>query len=434
MSHPRNVILIGIDALRADHLGCYGYRRNTSPAIDLLSKEGILFEKCFSQAPNTTPSFMSMLTSLYPTYHGVTSIMGATGMHGRTYILDKSIPTLAEVLKSHSFRTGAFTDGGQLFGKIGFERGFDYYSMNPHRLHKKEGSIQEDEILYWLKEYRSERFFMFFHSYAAHSPWMAPEEFWGLYDNGSRAHFSMRSFVGDTDLSHLDSMDLYPHFYRRVNKLIPADVEYVKALYDGGIRYLDNFINRLWNHLHDLKIASETIVVITADHGEEFMDHGKLTHEQLYAETLHVPLIVLAPNMPRGIRIDQTARSIDIFPTILDLLDIQLPAPIHGVSLVPSLERELGLATIAEAERSGYMYQNNKYKYIYPFHKPTRIRTDELYDIETDPREKKNIALENLDLVEELMYQYITELHRPNHALPRRGVIYPELQKSSHDF
>ena len=424
MAQSYNVILIGIDTLRADHLGCYGYGRDTSPTIDGLAKRGTLFKNAFSQAPITSPSFMSIMTSLYPTYHGVTDFMGACGARGRVYTADPSIPTLAEILKKNNYRTGAFTEGGQLYGKLGFEKGFDYYSMNPNQLHRPEGSIQEDEIFYWLKEYRRENFFLFFHTYAVHSPWMAPKSYWELFENGNEAHFSLKDFLNDPETPLMSQIDLYPNFYQKINRWIPADIEYVKALYDGGLRYVDDFIGKMMAQLSELGVLSNTIVVITADHGEEFMDHGRLTHNQLYDELLHVPLIILGPSTPEKVLVDQIVRSIDILPTVLDLLGIPLDSPIHGTSLVRAHKQNLGLSTLAETEHLGYAFRNATHKYIYPFYRLSRNRFDELYDITKDPKERHNIALSNLDIVTDMMHQSIAELHRPGFSFPQRRIMY----------
>ena len=419
-----NVILVGIDTLRADHLGCYGHNRDTSPTIDSIAKEGTLFEQCFSQAPITSPSFMSIMTSLYPSYHGVTDFMGTAGAQGRAYTLGDSIPTLAEMLKENGYRTGAFTDGGQLYSKIGFERGFDYYSMNPDYMNRPNGSIEEDEIFYWLKEYHKENFFLFFHTYAVHSPWRAPKSYWELFENKEEAHFSLRDFLDDSELPNIGQVDVYPYFYRKVNRWIPADVEYVRSLYDGGIRYVDDFIQRLRSLLVDLKIDSNTIIIITADHGEEFLDHGRLMHTQLYDEILHVPLIIVAPGMSKGVRVKQTVRSIDILPTLFDQLGGAIHTPINGVSLTDADKKELSLPALAETEHMGYVFREKEFKYIYPFYRIAQNRFDELYNTVSDPRERNNIALQNLDIVQEMMHRYAKELHNPNFSPPRRGVIY----------
>ena len=420
----KNVVLIGIDTLRADHLGCYGYKRDTSPNIDDLSKKGILFEKCFSQAPITSPSFMSIMTSLYPTYHGITSFIGPAGADGRIYTLDPRIPTLAQVLKENNFQTGAFTDGGQLCKEMGFDRGFDTYSVNPNYFHSEEGNIQEHTVFEWLKKQKNDPFFLFFHSYAAHSPWMTPKSYWNLYGSDSRSHFSIHDFLEDREILNLAQTDLYPHFYRKVNKWVPADIEYVQALYDGGIRYLDTFIGRLLHILSELKADSETIVIVTSDHGEEFLDHGMLTHRQLYDELLHVPLIIRIPGEAEGERVAQLVRSIDIFPTILELLGISFKKPIHGISLADSAKNDLHLASIAETEYLGYSFRNAESKYIFPFYRSSKERFDELYNIQSDPREKKNIAMSELSRVEDMIDLYVRELHRENMLHPRRGIRY----------
>src|SRR3989338_8805278 len=339
MEKKYNVILIGVDTLRIDHLGCYGYARPTSPHINALAHEGMRFDRCFSQAPITAPSFMSIMTSRYPFYHGVISNIGGEKTRGRAYAVDPKIPTLAEILKGAGYRTAAFTDGGNLYDKLGFAKGFDYYSIN-RGFGKKMALIPEQDIFYWLSENKCANFFLFFHTYAVHSPWSIQPEYQKIFTGGGE------KFVFREKEIHVDNFsELYRHElneYLSLLKIIgeknnPALIEHIKDLYDGAIAYVDAFVGKLLESLVQLKILDHTIIIFTSDHGEEFMDHGMLSHRQFYNEILRIPLIIKAPGeWNGGNKEDQIVRSIDIFPTILDFLGIKINFPVQGVSLISS--------------------------------------------------------------------------------------------------
>lgn len=409
--HNYNVILIGVDTLRADHLGCYGYGRNTSPYINALAKKGVLFKNCLSQAPKTTPSFMSIMTSRYPTYHGITANISHMLRAGgrRICSLGPDVPTLAEILKGCGYQTAAFTDGGNLYSKIGFGRGFDYYAMNTKLL----GIIPEDDILLWIRESAKKKFFLFFHTYAVHHPWVVPRRYLTLFDSEYRGKLRIRPS------SSADPKRFPSRFYLRLaDKNNPADIDYLRAIYDGAIKYVDDFIQNLLSLLIDLRIDNKTIIIFTSDHGEEFLDHGMLGHRQLYNELLHVPLIIGVPHLKNSSREQRTVRSMDIFPTILDLLDIKNSAPIHGISLFAARHTYPRLA-LAETEDVGYAIQDTKYKYIRPYYKKTRAtQIGELYNLVRDPGEKNNIVSEHPHIIEKMCYRFKRELHH-RIVLPR---------------
>ena len=433
-----NVILIGIDTLRADHLGCYGYKRPTSPAIDELAKNGVIFENCFSQAPATAPSFMSIMTSRYPTYHGIGENIGSVGrVICRTYSLDPAIPTLAAILKKNGYQTAAFTAGGNVHPLAGFGIGFDYYSVEHGltgnlRSGDRKRTLLSDELRPWLGQHARENFFLFLHTYAAHNPWEPPKRYRQFFAPEAEERLIAPLFRNKTKadratvktLSKQSRGDIYHMLHSFVNPEKPKDVACLQALYDGAIRYVDECVAELLETVNALKLLERTVIVFTSDHGEEFLEHGMLSHQQLYNELLRVPLIIKAPNLKKSAAVDQIVRSIDIFPTILELLRIRRIPPVQGVSLIPALERNLNLLAVAETEMRGYSVQNKKYKYIYPRYKSYKIRTDELYDLEKDPNEKENILLEKPRIAEDMFALFEEELRRGNFPMPRRKIIY----------
>ena len=431
-----NVILIGIDTLRADHLGCYGYKRPTSPVIDAFAKESLFFKNCFSQAPVTAPSFMSIFTSRYPTCHGVLSNIGTKYNLRRAYILDRRIPVFTEVLKKLEYRTAAFTDGGNLYGKLGFSRGFDYYSENPNRS-RSVGAIPQDDIFYWLREHARENFFLFLHTYAVHNPWFAPKSYQKLFDPTCGDHIKNPPFRQTLERRNI-KVSPYHYFLSQIDRDSPDNLFHFKALYDGAIKYVDDFVGNLMELLGTLKLTDSTIVVFTSDHGEEFFDHGMLGHKQLYNELLRVPLIIMAPGFSRAFSTDQIVRSIDIIPTILDILGMAADFSVQGASLTKMFDNDLNFVAIAETERHGYSVQNKTHKYIWPRYKNypphmklhaidnrvNDIAVDELYDLTNDPQEKNNIAIKNLDIVEVMLGLFDSELNRIQPPRPRKKVIF----------
>ena len=262
------------------------------------------------------------------------------------------------------------------------------------------------------------------HTYVVHSPWRTPGPHRKLFLKNSK--YCLEDPPTREELIKKGiTLTHYQYFLSQINHENPQHLYHWQALYDGAINYVDDFIAKLLEKLSALKLSGRTIVVFTSDHGEEFLDHGVLSHRQLYNELLHVPLIIKAPHFEKPAAINHIVRSIDIFPTILELLRIKTKTPIHGTSVLTTLKKNLHLPAIADAEAYGYAIQNIKYKYIYPRYKNSKVRTDELYDIERDPAEKNNIALEKLDLVEEMAAQFNAELHeRVSLPHPRRKIIY----------
>lgn len=420
-----NVILIGIDTLRADHLGCYGYSRSTSPNIDAFAEEAVLFKNCFSQAPITAPSFMSIFTSRFPAYHGIIdNISPLAG--GRAYIADKRVPALAEVLRDNGYKTAAFTGGGNLYPKLGFDRGFDYYSHQARDFIDSDKCIPRDEIYYWLKEFRQKKFFLFFHTYAVHNPWYTPKYYWNRFDSNYSGKIRLNKiFTRPEKVRKLKTgprKSIYLAYMDLTDPGDSADMEYLKSIYDGAIQYADDFFGNLIFKLHDLNLDQRTIIIFTSDHGEEFGDHGQVGHRQLYNELLHVPLIAKIPGKPAA-EINTIARSIDIFPTLLSALGIKINFSIQGVDLFSSASGSL--PAVADTEIYGQTIQNNLHKYIYPQYRPRRGRIDELYDLNRDPREKKNIALNNPKLMNKMIEKLEYELHhRISLPLAQKRVMY----------
>jgi arylsulfatase A-like enzyme len=339
-SRPRGrFILISLDTLRADHLGAYGSARPTSPFLDSLAARGTLFENAVVHLPGTLPSHMSIFTGLYPPEHGVYPEKA----------LAPQIRTLPEVLQAEGFLTGGHTEGGYVAGRYGFARGFDEWSDESPMVEGPGGLVKSRDAvkrtfrlgLDFLKRARErEEFFLFLHTYSIHDPYDPPEKYRAMYWPAPPPD---RAFPPNgPDLAA---------FNRGERELVPRAVEHYEALYDAQIRYTDDVLRDFFAGMAEIGLADSVTVVLTSDHGEEFLEHGKLVHEQVYHECLHVPLVILRPGQREGRRVSALVQSIDIAPTLFDLAAIRPDRrpPVSGRSLVPLLAGESG-----RGEREAY--------------------------------------------------------------------------------
>jgi len=374
-----NIILISIDCLRADHLSCYGYHRNTSPNIDRLAKEGVLFKNAFSQATWTLPSHASIFLSQYVWRHKVDEIR-------RKRLADWCI-TLAEILKNKNYTTAAFTGGVGASSTYGFNQGFEIYEESiPGSCRRHEISFYIDKLLGWLESVRDRKFFLFIHTYDVHSAYNPPASYFDLYTNGYPERKWLKTSEGVIAGCKTD-----------ISKFTPKEIDYIMAVYDGAINYVDNELGKIFEKLHQLGIDENTIVIGTADHGEAFGEHGRLGHElEPYIELVHVPLIIKGPGISKGRTYENFVQHIDIVPTILEILNIHQSKQMQGrsfLALMKNCEIEDNLKTyslgqeIDEPARSFCIsLRTKKWTYIM-----NQIGPDELYDQADDPKEQNNI-------------------------------------------
>lgn len=343
------IILISIDTLRADHLPVYGYRHVQTPAIDALAADGLVFERAYAHAPQTLPSHVSILSGRLPFETGVRDNLG--------FAVKPDERMLPEMLKARGFATAGFVSAYVLRAATGLSKGFDVYDD-----HLPEGSpevaigdVQRDgadtlaAAERWLDGERSPRFFLFVHFYEPHSPYTPPAR------------------------------------YRQY------------APYDGEIAYTDELVGRLMQSLRRRGLYDRAFVILLADHGEGLGDHGEQEHGLfLYSETIRVPLILKLPGeRDKERRIAQPVQHIDIVPTVLAMLHAPIPTDLRGRSLVPLFDggtiRDEGL--YAEALYARYHFgwselyalTDGRYRFI-------RAPHDELYDVQTDPHERTNLA------------------------------------------
>ncbi len=324
----RGYILISLDSVAAGHLGAYGYGRDTTPFFDRLAQRGLLFETALAQSPSTLISHLSMLTGLYPPQHGVT---------GPRQSLSPEIDWLPERFSHYGFVTAGHTEGGLLSREYGFHRGFDEFSDSFGGSGREIENTLESGLAFLRGLAPRQRFFLFLHSYSAHAPYAPPSGYASLFlGSGTQA-----SDIGDLDWRAVNAGFASPE---------PGQIESAKARYDAGLRYLDATLERFFTELEELELLDETTIVITADHGEEFFEHRRLGHTQVYPEVLHVPLLVLSPAIETGGRIDGLVELIDVAPTLYDLAGIPVPSDLSGESLTPRFSGRSENRTWAYAE------------------------------------------------------------------------------------
>jgi arylsulfatase A-like enzyme len=317
LAPTRGILLISLDTLGARHLGAYGSDRETSPFFDSLARQGVLFENAIVQYPSTLVSHVSIFTGLYPQQHGV---------YPPASRLSPQIATLPARLRDHGFITGAFTEGGYVTAEFGFDRGFDEFSaVEPVGKRHVEKTFAAGLDFLERRE-AGERFFLFLHTYAVHDPYQPPGSYDGMFWEGEAPEipFSFGPFLRSVNLGR------FP--------MPPQGAAYYRAQYEAELRYLDDVLGEFFARLDELGLRDETTIVVTSDHGEEFLDHGRLAHHQVYPETLWVPLLVLHPEISTGVRVTDLVESVDLAPTLYDLAGVPLPEPMAGESLRPLLE------------------------------------------------------------------------------------------------
>ena len=397
--HP-NILLITVDTLRPDHLGCYGYARRTSPAIDALAAGGVLFREAITAAGRTVQSFPSILLGVYPMVHGLR-------YEGQSQADLARRPTLTTVLKKTGYATFAVTQGLN----VGLQRDFDLYDpdvyLDPQGrrilLPTRNDRDASKKAIQWLRGRDAGRpFFLWLRYNAPHWPYDAPPSYREMFDPDYHGAHTFNDAAGPGR----ERGDLI--FGR--TRLPAREIEHAVAHYDGEVAYADRAIADLLEALDEMGLADRTIVVLTADHGENlgehdyFFEHGAY----LYEPTVRVPLIVRAPGLPKGLVVPEPARTIDIVPTVLDLAGLAAPEGLQGESLLPrALGRARGPAPPAYSESGRNFYPENPRQYLPGVAGKWRmIRTDryklilipnlpqpfwELYDLRADPGETVNL-------------------------------------------
>ena len=374
---PR-IVLISIDCLRADHVGAYGYERDTTPHIDGFAEQAMVFETALSTAPNTFPAHTSIFTGLYPSMHGANNWVK----------LATSVPVLPEILSRAGYQTDGVATGAYISQNFGFERGFDVYWFD-HRAAAAEAVAQAMELL--GTGVGSDQF-LFVHVVDPHWPYRPPDE---LIDR-----FGPRP-------SDLDA--LLQKVVQNEPPSSPKEIDHIVDLYDAEITSVDSAVGRLLEGMKRMGLYETSLIVLTSDHGEGLYDHEHWQHSiNLYEELLRIPLIVKWPgDSPKG-RISTPVSQVDILATILEAASIE-PPPSQGIDLMEFVKdtaaaraRRSVVSEIGWRPPEGWgltmSFRTAKLKYIATMSGPSgtelgesEIRGEELYDLLQDPKEQNNL-------------------------------------------
>ena len=308
------VILISIDTLRADRLGCYGCPAPTSPTVDRFREEAVLFEWAIAQAPSTLPSHATMLTSLLPENHGA--------FFSRRTALPPSLPTLATVMMAAGYRTAAFTGGGQIAPEFGLDRGFEIYGVNQGGA---DFQAAVETGLEWLARDLGRPSFLFLHTYEVHHPYEPDSELLAIFEDGYDG--VLPPWISKEDLERINRGEI---------AINDRDLDHIIAAYDAEIRSVDEAFAVLLAGLEELGLAEDTLVIFTSDHGEELGEHGVVGWHShtLYDELLRVPLVIRFPQgRHAGTTVGAQVRLLDLAPTVLGEVGLEVPAEFEGVDL-----------------------------------------------------------------------------------------------------
>jgi arylsulfatase A-like enzyme len=366
---PPHLLLISLDACRADHLSAYGYGRDTSPFLKELAARGTLFRNAFCNTHGTTPSHATMLSSLYQETHRI-EYRAAEGENKQ-----EAVPTrvvlLPELLKAEGYITLGVTDGGQMARAYGFDRGFVEFDDAGGGV--EGGSTKLLEMV--RRNLPSEApLFAFLHTYSVHSPYLPPTPY--------------RTMFGEFPHSiEPTSEALFPVANTAWRDLKPGDLDFLRAQYDGGIRFADDTLRRLFDALRAAGFLEQAVVAVTADHGEEFGEHGGLLHRaHLYDELMRIPLILAGPGVPQGQVEEGMAGLVDLAPTLLSRAGIVPRVRVEGRDLLDPAFR--GEVLFSQYGNLRYAVRTRQWKYILT----TKPEGEELYDLQADPGEKANLA------------------------------------------
>jgi len=370
-----------------------------------LAGSGVTFERCFSTAPNTAPSHMSVMTSLYPTAHAVRNTSSEAEAAG--YSLPPDTTTLAEVLAEHGYETVGFADGGNVSHAFGFDRGFRRYRSFQQGVREK-----IDQSLLWMDRLRDEErpFFLFVHTYEVHAPYLPPRPWINRFVRPYDGWIKEQCFDADGRVL-ADATDNFNAIFNDQKRIGPEDAAYLRDLYDAGVAYTDHEFQRLFDGLHERGVTDDLLVILISDHGEEFGEHGAFGHKQVFDEVTHVPLVLNGPMLSiRQERVLDLVSLVDVMPTILDLVDIPIPDQVVGRSLRAAFEEGRALeARPAYAELIGpdpgpilSMVREPRRKltrFVSPFdhegkrHEGPKPKPEwHLYDLESDPKETRDLA------------------------------------------
>ena len=409
-----NVIWISFDSVRADHCSFEGYARDTTPQLDAVAKRGVRFSRCIAQAPYTLPSYASMLTSRYVAELAVQEQRDEKD-HARVLGIapgpSENDAMISEALRAAGYRTAAFVQSW-ISKPLGFDQGWDLFRHRQETLKEK-----MPEVLRFVEENRDRKFFAFLYTTDTHYPFNHAHE---------RKHLYGR-YASDFDFT-LDSIHAV-----REGKLRPSaeDIANAMALYDEGLHWTDADLAPLFEMLERTGLREKTIIVFNADHGEEFDEHGVISHGQTYYDgVVRTPLVIAAPDAPAaGAAVTELVQNLDIAPTLLEMVGVERPPGWSGRSLAWALAAKPSPAASNNASPpqafsegawtfwiGSVMRGNEKFILVSP-------QDRMLFDLAKDPGETKNLAMEESgrDAVRTLYHSLMKHLGSPSGQVAAAG-------------
>lgn len=395
-----NVLLITLDTLRADHLGCYGYEKNTSPTLDDLAASSIVFDRAIAQSAVTPVSHASIMTGLNPYNHNLRSLHG-----GVNYQLSESHLTLAEIMGANGYETGGYVSAFPVTEHYGLHQGFEtwgeaFQKKGAVKVLSKKGivntgtaqracDVTTEKAIAWLRQNAVKPFFAWIHYFDVHDPIILPPDEY------------LKQFYPETR-----------------NK---PDI--LRAVYDAEIAFMDDQIDMILKELEALEVRDNTVLAVISDHGEGLGDHDWWGHSILYQEQIRLAFILSIPGRAEGLRVSSLVRSIDLVPTLVELLDLDIPADtdFDGKSLLGVIDGSPGKPRIAYSEsindltayydsqlqdESLYAISDGRWKLI--LHRKRAKDTGlELYDLQADPQELNDLSQENPEVSARLRSELI---------------------------
>lgn len=383
-----DVVLLTLDTTRADHLGCYGYFRDTSPRLDELAEEAVLFERCLVPMATTLPTHTSMLTAVWPEEHGVLANLRRQTVYER----DPSLVTLTELFAEAGYATGAFVSAFPLRREAGLANGFEVYDQPEDR--QRSAEVTTNTALQWLDGVGDRPLFLWVHYFDPHSPYIPPAPYAKMFHKSPE----LSGWLEEREIGRVRRRQS-----RRKGRPVVAEED--TNLYDGEIAYMDHHVGRLLDALRERERWAGTVVAVVGDHGEGLNQHDEAGHGLVWDEQIRVPFLLRAPGLAAARRSDLVS-VVDLSPTLLSLVGLPGSGPLFerasGLDLLSTdfEPRPLLAQTSDRKEQFGeevIALTTPRWKYL-----DLGTEGEELYDLENDPHELVNLATERPEILLEL--------------------------------
>lgn len=393
-----NVLFVLVDALRADALGAYGASPSRTPALDRLAGRGFVFRRAYSNAPKTVPSVASLFTATPPWVHRIEAGPGQE-VEGLSYLSDRLV-LAPEVLDEYGYWTGMITTTGWITPEVNYDQGVDEYVLT-----ERADAAVIEAAEGFIARHAEERFFAYVHLLDLHDYYHAERLFAGPDVEEAAISQELRA------LADASPSAVYRRLRTEPERFTAADAAFLRRAYDRELEATDRMIGRLLAALEANGVLDETVVVVTSDHGEQFLEHGRLVHggNGLYDEVLRVPLVIAGPGVEPG-AVEEPVGSVDVFPTLFDLLGIEAPEEFMGRSALaePRAESEGGPHAVVATSGSAWKLVTGRWSYILS----EKYDREELYDLAEDPGERHDLAAERPAVRDELRRLLAREIRR----------------------